>query len=492
MLPGAFKNLNGSLESQIRLVKELEAFKSDLQPQLDSARREIELNKSMLDMLNNEIQLLNSEKLDLEKRLLTTRRNNTPSVIIEEDEAELEEQHHDEDDDGNQDQGGKRMMIDAGGAKSSSSSSSPRVHRSGRKRHRRKANGAALERILENEEENGEEQSEPSDEDTTSGSDHSREDKSDLASPSASASALTDKSNDIYNHDYTHHSDDHIHINNSSNFVDNNYDIDLLHSSSHQMMTADGILILNKQIEDMTFYVDELKSELEAEREKSNEYQSEIRALQQRLERTDEQEEVVTSSLKVENERLQKELVDALLRIKEIESQASNEHVVGTGLDQGAAFDKAKLERLLSIVKEDLLNAESSTALNLDRINAEQDYLASEPHLKDFFDSLNAKLSKSAENYERECERVKYIENQMVKAVQDFKQEISSLEQKLDESQKDYLNFKLQVRCLGLEILSPYSFLTLACTFEVGEQNKEYSSGAGKRNQEIQRNKEPY
>ena len=38
----------------------------------------------------------------------------------------------------------------------------------------------------------------------------------------------------------------------------------------------DGILILNKQIEDMTFHIDELKSELEAECEKNNEYAAEI------------------------------------------------------------------------------------------------------------------------------------------------------------------------------------------------------------------------
>lgn len=414
------------MENQKRLIRDLEAFQSELQPQLDNAKREIELNKSMLDMLNNEIQMLNSEKLDLEKRLLTTRRNQTPSVIIEEDEAELEEEE-------------KQMMM-----------ADPKPRSGGRrKRHRRKANGAALERIVENEEEeiereNGEEQSEPSDDgEETSGSDHSREDKTDE----------TTKSNSIFN-DYTHDSEDHMHIN--SNFIHNNYDIELLHKRQmNNQMTADGILILNKQIEDMTFYVDELKSELEAEREKSNEYQNEIRTLQQRLEHADEQEAVLTSSIKAENERLQKELVDALLRLKESETRTEssapsiNEQTVDSNTSNPIdKFDKSKFERLLSIIKEDLLTIEDSSALNLDRtkdlIN-DQEFLGGETYLKDFVESLLTRLGKYSENYERECERVKYIENQMAKAVQDFRQEISSLEVKLDENQKEYINFKLQV-----------------------------------------------
>lgn len=73
-------------------VAELEKFKMDIEPQLETARREIELNKSMLDMLNNEINHLNTEKLQLEKKLINARRNTTPSVIVEEDEEDLEEE----------------------------------------------------------------------------------------------------------------------------------------------------------------------------------------------------------------------------------------------------------------------------------------------------------------------------------------------------------------------------------------------------------------
>lgn len=75
---------------------ELEKFK-ELEPQMEKARQEIELNKSMLNMLNNEISHLNGEKLQLEKKLISARRNSTPSVIVEEDEEDLEEEERNND-----------------------------------------------------------------------------------------------------------------------------------------------------------------------------------------------------------------------------------------------------------------------------------------------------------------------------------------------------------------------------------------------------------
>lgn len=73
-------------------ASELERFRNEMEPQLNTARREIELNKSILDMLNNEIGHLSSEKCQLEKKLLNARRNTTPSVIVEEDEEDLIEE----------------------------------------------------------------------------------------------------------------------------------------------------------------------------------------------------------------------------------------------------------------------------------------------------------------------------------------------------------------------------------------------------------------
>ena len=84
--------LNSDIEKLNLELKENAMFRIELEPKLENANREIELNKSMLNMLNNEIQLLNSDKLQLEKKLLNTRRNTTPCVIVEEDEEDLEEE----------------------------------------------------------------------------------------------------------------------------------------------------------------------------------------------------------------------------------------------------------------------------------------------------------------------------------------------------------------------------------------------------------------
>ena len=65
---------------------EYELFKAKVEPDLENARNEIELNKSMLDILNNEIKMLCADKMVFEKRVFTTRRNVTPSIIVEEDE----------------------------------------------------------------------------------------------------------------------------------------------------------------------------------------------------------------------------------------------------------------------------------------------------------------------------------------------------------------------------------------------------------------------
>jgi len=84
--------MNSEISELKSNLTQLEKFRHELEPQLETARREIELNKSMLDMLNNEISHLNTEKIQLEKKLISARRNTTPSVIVEEEEEDLIEE----------------------------------------------------------------------------------------------------------------------------------------------------------------------------------------------------------------------------------------------------------------------------------------------------------------------------------------------------------------------------------------------------------------
>lgn len=137
------------------------------------------MNKSMLNMLNNEIQCLNSEKLELEKKLLR-KRGRTPCVVIHEESEEesKEEMSHEETESG----------------------------------------GGRLETIEE----------------------------------------------DVDNNNDTSYSGQII--------VD-----------EKQIESDDKTLSLSKQIEELTFYIDELKSDLEAERENNNEHVNEIEKLKSQL-----------------------------------------------------------------------------------------------------------------------------------------------------------------------------------------------------------------
>lgn len=311
---------------------EYDTFRNELQPQLENARREIELNKSMLDMLNNEIQMLNSEKLQLEKRLFITRRQMPPSVIIEEDEEDLEEEE-----------------------RTNQQQQSCQVQR--------------LNSIKEEE--------------------------------------------DLYNH---------------------NNDIQFLNNNNINHLNSDGILILNKHVEDLTFYVDELKSELEAEREKNNEYFNDIKEYRKQIEDFEEQHEFNMNELRLENDRLQKECVDALLNVTEKEKQMallvstqnySKEELV-------TVDDNNKLEKFANILINEII----------DKQNYDYDFKLNSLNENEL-NKINILISKlkTTDN----GTRVKLFEEQMERIIKDFKEEIHLLEIKVNEKENEFNNLKQQV-----------------------------------------------
>ncbi len=88
-----------------------------------------------------------------------------------------------------------------------------------------------------------------------------------------------------------------------------NHDIMLLQNGPK---FNDGIIILNKQIEDLTFYCDELKSELETEREKNNELMNEIKNYQVQVEDFEQQHEFNNLESISINESLKKSHIETL------------------------------------------------------------------------------------------------------------------------------------------------------------------------------------
>jgi hypothetical protein len=316
---------------------EYDSFRNELQPQLENARREIELNKSMLDMLNNEIQMLNSEKLQLEKRLFITRRQMPPSVIIEEDEEDLEEEE-----------------------------------RTNNQQQQQPCQVQRLNSIKEEE--------------------------------------------DLYNH---------------------NNDIQFLNNNNINHLNSDGILILNKHVEDLTFYVDELKSELEAEREKNNEYFNDIKEYRKQIEDFEEQHEFNMNELRLENDRLQKECVDALLNVTEKEKQIAL--LISTQ-------NNSKEEELVTVDNNNNNKLEIFTNILINEIIDKQNYdydFRLNSLNENELNKINILMSKlkTTDN----GARVKLFEEQMERIIKDFKEEIHLLEIKVNEKENEFNNLKQQV-----------------------------------------------
>ena len=80
-------------------VDEYANYRAQLDPQLEKAREEIELNECTLRLLDSQVQTLHSERMALEKRLsfgMARRSHGAPCIIVEEDEEDLEEEKRNE------------------------------------------------------------------------------------------------------------------------------------------------------------------------------------------------------------------------------------------------------------------------------------------------------------------------------------------------------------------------------------------------------------
>ncbi len=325
-------------------IRKHEEFKSNLEPQLENARKEIELNKSMLIMLNNEINVINQEKLQLEKRLLNNnRRLKTPSVIIEEEEDDLVEEQYD-----------------------------------------------IKDKILNN---------------------------------------------------------DLIKINNDKS-------VDLIMQSSKDI---DGVLILNKQIEDMTFYIDELKSELEAEREKNVEINNEL------IKNRNQLNEFITNlnnstnemnHLKFENEKLSKDMNTNMINLKSEQDSIDisiNKYTNDTDTD-------IKLKHVDNVVEnlDNKLKTVLKIVINEVIDNDNYDTVFKNLHETYNDNELNSLLNDLAEKYKHSIEkrenfskstlaRLSYIETQMEKVIKDYKIEIENLQNEINSKDIEFNNYKIEV-----------------------------------------------
>ena len=217
-------------------------------------------------------------------------------------------------------------------------------------------------------------------------------------------------------------------------------------------------MILNKQVEDLTFYVDELKSELEAEREKNNEYLNEIKEYRKQIEEFEEQHDFSNNELRIENDRLQKECCDALLRVSEKEKEiadlicsAQQFNVITTdNILNGCSHHDINNSNSRSSssnsrsVKLNAYTIEQFVSVFLAEIIDKQNYdfdfklidqFGESEHVLKQIHFLTSKLKQTDNNNQTKMEQI----------IKDFKEEINLLENELSNKKNELNTFKLQV-----------------------------------------------
>lgn len=153
----------------------------------------------------------------------------------------------------------------------------------------------------------------------------------------------------------------------------------------------------------MTFYVDELKSELEAERERNNEYATEIETLRNELD--------------------------------QFKSKPSGQ-VHKTIDDESSSEDKSSLKYSLVKLRELFENG---------RWEKEEEMSNEDEWLRDITTVLRTKLASNEKSLNEMKSKETYMETQMEKVISDFKREIDQLESKLTERDNQITTLKSQV-----------------------------------------------
>lgn len=211
--------------------------------------------------------------------------------------------------------------------------------------------------------------------------------------------------------------------------------------------TNDGILILNKQIEDLTFYCDELKSELEVERERNNEYVNEIKDYKTQIEDFEQQHEFNSLEMGSINEGLRKENEEAKATIARLEEKLVTLAVNGSGaevLDRSgneSGASSVRLAEFLVLFSDEILakkNFEFFTQSDLykeDRDSVSKFISQLKESFKSYDDRLSKELVKSFEVQ-------KNFEGQMERVSGDFKRQKAEIEGRFADKQAEINELK--------------------------------------------------
>ena len=209
--------------------------------------------------------------------------------------------------------------------------------------------------------------------------------------------------------------------------------------------------MLNKQIEDLTFYVDELKSELEAEREQNKEYLTDIKNYRTQIEDFEQQHEFTSLESSTENNRIQKSLDSALENInnkdKLISELETKIHLL-TVDDNGDLMERldqyGQLNEFIEIFSTEILEKK-----NYEAFEGKEKFSRNMEQISSLVTSLKSSLKKQEDRVSAEMvksfEANKNFEKQMERVIRDFRQEISNGEIKLNDKQTELNEFKNKV-----------------------------------------------
>lgn len=159
----------------------------------------------------------------------------------------------------------------------------------------------------------------------------------------------------------------------------------------------------------MTFYVDELKSELEAEKERCNEYSAEIKALTRQVN-------------------------DLKLLAQNGHSQNPSDNENGENGNSAEYSDKKSLNKLRELFE----NGWEKEV----RGSEENDW---DDSFKEVFELFRQRFLAYEKNLGEMRTKENYMETQMEKIIADFKKEVNQMEFKLQEKENELNNMKLQV-----------------------------------------------
>ena len=185
----------------------------------------------------------------------------------------------------------------------------------------------------------------------------------------------------------------------------------------------DRVISLNKQIEEMTFYVDELKSELEVEKDKNSEQSRDIGKLREEL-----------SQLKISEEGKKMPSSSEPTDIR------TDNHFRENFLEH---FRKLKQEYL----EQNNIDSFERSLIKLEISENNSDETVKEINsiLFEFVKRFGEILIKKENAIKSEIEKAGYFEKQLEKVIHNFKGVIDELEAKLKVKVKEFDEFKTQV-----------------------------------------------